>query len=72
MRFLSSKDSIHRLDATDCYLQMTKERATELADVVGEFEGQSVKATRLLFGGFCKFALRAGLGHLPKCELKHF
>ena len=37
--FYPQQGSIHRLDAADCYLQMTKERATELADIVGEFEG---------------------------------
>ena len=37
--FYPQQGSIHRLDAADCYLQMTKERATELADIVSEFEG---------------------------------
>lgn len=37
--FYPRQGTIHRLDAADCYLQMTKERATELADIVGEFEG---------------------------------
>ena len=37
--FYPKQGTIHRLDAADCYLQMTKERATELADIVGEFEG---------------------------------
>ena len=37
--FYPKQGTIHRLDAADCYLQMTKERATELADIVSEFEG---------------------------------
>ena len=37
--FYPRQGTIHRLDAADCYLQMTKERATELADIVSEFEG---------------------------------
>lgn len=37
--FYPRQGTIHRLDAADCYLQMTKERATELADMVSEFEG---------------------------------
>ncbi|MFC2749686.1 MAG: lysozyme inhibitor LprI family protein [Campylobacter sp.] len=37
--FYPQQGSIHRLDAADCYLQMTKERATELAYVAEEFEG---------------------------------
>lgn len=36
--FYPQQGSIHRLDAADCYLQMTKERATELAYVASEFE----------------------------------
>ena len=37
--FYPKQGTIHRLDAADCYLQVTKERATELADIVSEFEG---------------------------------
>ena len=37
--FYPQQGSIHRRDAVNCYLQMTKERATELADIVSEFEG---------------------------------
>lgn len=37
--FYPRQGTIHRLDAADCYLQMTKERATELVDIVSEFEG---------------------------------
>ena len=36
--FYPPQGTIHRLDAADCYLQMTKERATELAYVASEFE----------------------------------
>lgn len=37
--FYPPQGTIHRLDAADCYLQMTKERAAELAYVASEFEG---------------------------------
>ena len=37
--FYPPQGTIHRLDAADCYLQMTKERAAELAYVAEEFEG---------------------------------
>lgn len=37
--FYPPQGTIHRLDAADCYLQMTKERATELAYIASEFEG---------------------------------
>ena len=37
--FYPQQGSIHRLDAADCYLQMTKERAAELAYVAEEFKG---------------------------------
>lgn len=37
--FYPRQGTIHRLDAADCYLQMTKERATELAYIASEFEG---------------------------------
>lgn len=37
--FYPPQGTIHRLDAADCYLQMTKERATELAYISSEFEG---------------------------------
>ena len=37
--FYPQQGSIHRLDAVNCYLQMTKERASELAYVASEFEG---------------------------------
>ena len=37
--FYPPQGTIHRLDAADCYLQMTKERAAELAYIVSEFEG---------------------------------
>ena len=37
--FYPRQGTIHRLDAADCYLQMTKERAAELAYVASEFEG---------------------------------
>ena len=37
--FYPRQGTIHRLDAADCYLQMTKERAAELAYVAEDFEG---------------------------------
>ncbi len=37
--FYPRQGTIHRLDAADCYLQMTKERARELANLAEDFEG---------------------------------
>ena len=37
--FVPPMGTLYAVTAADCYLQMTKERATELADIVSEFEG---------------------------------
>ena len=38
--FYPKQGTIHRLDAADCYLQMTKERIGELGHVIEIFKGQ--------------------------------
>ena len=37
--FVPPTGTLYRVEAADCYLQMTKERAKELASVAADFEG---------------------------------